>query len=88
MKLIGKCCYSRLLWLLCAGELLQQAVSNVTFESPQFDVEGFNGYIEVQYIIEVKDLQKFTNLWESFWSLTEKRRIELYGLAKGLGDCK
>jgi hypothetical protein len=88
MKLVGKTCYTQLLWLMCSGENLQQAASKVTFKSPDFNGEGFNGYIETDYEIEIKDLKLFANIWNSWYSLTEKRRIELYGLAKGLGDCK
>ena len=88
MKISGKTCYSHLLWLLCAGERYQQAVHRISFTSPQFDYEGMSGYIETDYVIEVKDLKMFADIWYAWHALSDKRRIELYGLAKGLGDCK
>ena len=78
MKLTGKTCYTQLLWLMCSGELLEQAVHKISYTTPEFRYEG----------IEVKDLRAFSNIWYSWFSLTDKRRNELYGLAKGLGDCK
>lgn len=88
MKLEIKCCYSRLLWIMCAGEPFQQSVSSIKFTEPRFDFEGMAGYIETIATIEIKDITKFAALWDSYNSLTDMRRCELYGLAKGLGDCK
>ena len=88
MKLTGKTCYTQLLWLMCSGELLEQAVHKISYTTPEFRYEGMAGYIETNYEIEVKDLRAFSNIWYSWFSLTDKRRNELYGLAKGLGDCK
>lgn len=88
MKLTGRTCYSHLLWLMCSGELLEQAVHRVTFKQPNFSHEGIAGYIETDYEIEIKDLSVFDKVWKTWYSLPNKRRLDLYGLAKGLGDCK
>lgn len=89
MKIEVTTCYSHVLWLLCAGPLLEQAIDKIEItKSPAFSAEGIAGYIETQVCIHVKDLQCFTNLWNSFYSLSDKRRLYLYGLAKELGDCK
>lgn len=88
MKLIGTCCYSQLVYLMCAGAPFQRAVHSINFKEPRFDFEGIAGFIETEYTIEVKDLKAFTNIWESWYSLSDKRSLDLYGLAKGLGDCK
>lgn len=73
---------------MCSGAPLEQAIYKITFKSPGFAHEGIAGYIETEYEIEVKDLKAFTNIWDSWYDLPEKRRLYLYGLAKGLGDCK
>ena len=73
---------------MCSGELLEQAVHKITFKQPNFVHEGVAGYIQTDYEIEVKDLQVFTNIWNTWYSLPDTRRLNLYGLAKGLGDCK
>lgn len=88
MELKVKTCYSRILWLLCSGKKLEQAIYKIDFTSPNFQHEGLAGYIETTATIHIKDLASFTHLWESYHSLTDKRKSELYGLAKGLGDCK
>ena len=88
MKLTGKTCYTQLLWLMCSGELLEQAVHKVSYTTPEFKYEGMAGCIETNYEIDVKDLIVFSNIWYAWYNLPEKRRLELYGLAKGLGDCK
>lgn len=88
MKLTGSTCYSRLLWLQCAGPLLEQAIYSIKLGSPAFNHEGTAGFIETKYEIDIKDLQIFTNIWESYYSLSDTRKSHLYGLAKGLGDCK
>ena len=88
MKVTGTTCYTRLLWLQCAGPLLEQAVHSIKMESPAFNYEGVAGFIETKYEIEIKDLEVFTNLWQSYYALSDTRRLHLYRLAKGLGDCK
>ena len=89
MKLIDKMCYSRLLWIQCSGPMFGEAVNSFCVkEGPYFQYEGVAGYIETVVEFDIRDLQKFTNIYESYNSLTDKRRAELYGLAKGLGDCK
>lgn len=89
MKVTGITCYSHLLWIMCGGEnTFGRAVHSITFSKPEFTHEGVAGYIETKYEIEIADLVAFSNLWNSWYSLPDKRRTELYGLAKGLGDCK
>lgn len=88
MKLEITCSYSRLIYFLSAGEILERAITNITFNTPSFSHEGLNGYIETKVVFTIKDLAVFTNIWESWNSLTEKRKLQAYGLAKGLGDCK
>lgn len=81
--------YSHLLWILCSGPQFSKAVSSMQLvKGPNFDHEGMAGYIETVAVFNIKDLQEFTNLFNSFYSLSHKRKMDIYGLAKGLGDCK
>lgn len=57
-------------------------------KGPYFEHEGMAGYIETEVVFEIKDLKKFTDIWESWHMLTHTRKLQLYGLAKGVGDCK
>lgn len=88
MKITGTTCYSHLLWLMCSGELIEHSINSLKFSSPNFSHESVAGYIETKYEIEVKDLVKFSHIWEGRYTLPDKRRLGVYGLAKGLGDCK
>lgn len=74
---------------MCAGESYSNAVGKMTIiKGPQHQFEGMAGYIETEVEFELKDLERFSNLWNSYYKLSDKRRLDLYGLAKGLGDCK
>ena len=57
-------------------------------EGPDFDHEGLNGHIETTVEFEIKDLVVASRLIDSWYSLDSTQRINLYGLAKGLGDRK
>lgn len=70
---------------MCSGETLQNAVHSVSFKDPGFKHEGIAGYIETEYEIIIKDLEAFANLWNSYYSLSDKRKLDLYRLSKGLG---
>lgn len=74
---------------MCAGPLFGKAVSNVhVTKGPYFQHEGVAGYIETEVEFEIKDLEIFTRLWMGWYVLSDIKRLNLYGLAKGLGDCK
>lgn len=88
MKLTGKTCYSHLVSLMCSGPLLEQAVHKISYKAPVFSHEGCSGYIETEYEIDIRDLHTFTRIWSTWYSLSSTARSNLYGLAKGLGDCK
>lgn len=89
MKLTINCCYSQLLWIMCAGESYSNSVERMTIKKgPLHQYEGMAGYIETEVEFEIKDLRKFTDLWYSYYSLPDRRKLDLYGLAKGLGDCR
>lgn len=89
MKLIVNTCYSHILWIMCAGELYSKAVKSMCItKGPYHQYEGMDGYIETEVTFEIADLEVFTRLWNSYYSLSDTKRLNLYGLAKGLGDCK
>lgn len=86
MKLTVNTCYSHILWIQQAGPLFSQAVSKMCIiSSPDYGSEGFNGYISTTVEFEIKDLKVFSNLWYSFYDLPSTTRLNLYGMAKGLG---
>jgi hypothetical protein len=74
---------------MCSGPTYQQAINKMCItKGPYFNHEGVAGYIETEVEFEIADLENFTHLWCSWYHLTDTKRINLYGLAKGLGDCK
>ena len=88
MQLKFTTCYSHLLYILCSGPILEDAIRSVKYSAPNFAHEGLAGYIEVNVEVEIKDLSKFNNIYMAWYSLNDTRRLNLYGLAKGLGDCR
>ncbi len=89
MKIIINCCYTQLLYVMCQGEVFSLACGKMTIlKGPCHKYEGMAGYIETEVEFDGIDLERFSKLWNSFYSLSEKRKLDLYGLAKGLGDCK
>jgi len=89
MKLTVNTCYSHILYIMTSGPLYSQAVNSMkTIKGPDFVSEGMAGYIETEVEFYIKDLEVFSRLWYAWYSLTDTQRINLYGLAKGLGDRK
>lgn len=88
MKIIANTCYSHILWMLCSGPIFSDSVSKFTItKGPFHNHEGMAGYIETEVELEISNLEKFTHLWYSWYHLSDKKRLDVYGLAKGLGDC-
>lgn len=89
MKLTINTCYSRILWIMCQGPIFSNCVESMRIvKGPYHNHEGMTGYIETEAEFVLKDLTKFAYLWDSWFSLSDKKRLDLYGLAKGYGDCK
>lgn len=89
MKLTVNTCYSHILWIMCAGELFSKAVRDMSIvKGPYFEHEGMAGYIETEVTFTIKDLKVFADLWDSWYTLSQTKKLNLYGLAKGRGDCK
>lgn len=89
MRLLITLCYSRLIFMMCAGPKFSECVSRMHIvKGPFHEHEGMAGYIETEVEFTIKDLSKFSDLYDAYHHLSDKRRLEVYGLAKGLGDCK
>lgn len=88
MKLTGCTTYSKILYLLCSGPLMERAISNIKFSVPRFGEEGVAGAVLVDYELEVLDLKTLSNIFEGYCSLTDLRKLYLDGLSRGLGDLK
>lgn len=72
------------MYLMSHGERFSQAVAGLHIEgSPNFGAEGFNGYIEVTFLVDVKDLALFTKIWNDWYHLSSEERTKWYRLAKG-----
>ena len=85
MKLTVNTCYTRVLHVLCSGPEYAQAVFSMrTINGPNHDLEGMSGYIEVEVEFNIRDLARFTALWESWYSLTENQKLKLQCLARGI----
>ena len=74
---------------MCQGPIFSDCVQSMKIiDGPHHQSEGMAGYIETEVEFILKDISKFADLWDSWYTLTNKRKLDLYGLAKGLGDCK
>jgi hypothetical protein len=74
---------------MCSGPTFSDCVESMKIiRGPYHHSEGMAGYIETEVEFTLRDLSKFADLWDSWYTLTDKRKLDLYGLAKGLGDCR
>jgi hypothetical protein len=73
MELKTKMCYSTLMSMLAQGAKFQQAIQKFTSSAPNFDGEGFNGYIEVEVIFYIKDLKLFSEIYEAGYVYPSER---------------
>lgn len=72
------------MYLMSHGERFSQAIANLQIDgSPNFGSEGFNGYIEVTFLGDIKDLALFTKIWNDWYQLSDEERTKWYRLAKG-----
>jgi hypothetical protein len=84
MKLTINTCYSRILYVMCSGESYSSAVFSMQIiKGPFHASEGLAGYIETVVEFHLKDLAKFTELWESWFKLPDTQRNQFYSLARG-----
>lgn len=82
MKLTVKTCYSHLLYMQLQGSEFADAVEMFTCSRPNFGAEGFNGYIEVEVIFTIRNLQTFSKIWYEWYDAPNRDKI--YTIAKGL----
>lgn len=82
MKLTARTCWSHVLHIMSCGPLLAECVSKFEFTTPRFDYEGMAGYIETDITVEIKDLVRFADLYDSWYRLSSDTRTRLYTKAK------
>lgn len=63
MKVIVKMCHSHLAAMILQPELLEQAVLSYQASAPQVTNEGWSGAMDTDVEWEVRDLEKFTALY-------------------------
>lgn len=74
MELKVKACYSQVLaFQLYSGPRLAEAISSMTISSPNFQHEGFNGYIETDVVFSIRDLNVFAELWDAAYKYPSER---------------
>jgi hypothetical protein len=84
MKIIEKTCYSRLLYLQTRGVDFKRAVKETAIlKGPDFNGEGFNGYIECEVVFEIEQLDVFTKIWLEWYVLPDTVRTKYYNMALG-----
>ena len=84
MRITETTSYDKLLYLMTRGVDFRRAVRNLEIISgPDYNSEGFAGYIEVKFAVEVENLEVFTRIWLDWHTLSEAYRNAFYALAKG-----
>ena len=84
MKIIEKTCYSHLLYLQTRGVDFKRAVKEMAIlKGPDFNGEGFNGYIECEVVFEIEQLDVFTKIWLEWYVLPDTVRTKYYNMALG-----
>ena len=61
--------------MLAQGEKFQKAITRFTATTPDFENEGFKGYIEVNVIFDIKDIKLFAELWESSYIFPSEKSL-------------
>lgn len=86
MKLTVTTCHSHLLFMQMQGDEFQQAVLSFSSSAPDYAAEGLAGYVEVKLEIQIRSLEVFTKIWNSWYSYDD--RTEFYNMMrKGLPKC-
>ena len=73
MKLSVAMCHSHLMSMLLQPEQFSNAISSYTATPPDMNGEGFNGYMEVNATFEIKDLTRFSKLWDDAYVFPSDR---------------
>lgn len=78
MNLTTTMCHAHLMWMLSQPQKFEQAIREYSASSPSFQSEGFNGYIETTVIFEINSLEKFSVLYNEYYSIPEDTRSKWY----------
>ena len=74
-------CHSHLMSMLLSPAEFQVCVTSYSATSPDMGLEGMNGYMETIVTFEVKDLVRFSKLYESSYVFPSDRS-KWYGTVK------
>lgn len=83
MKLITKMCHTHLMSMLFWPEKFQKAIASYTSTAPDFEGEGFNGYMEVEVEFEIRDLEAFAQLYHASYKLPSDRAQWYHNIKNG-----
>lgn len=81
MQVKNKMCHSHLLSMLLQPEEFQVCVESYTATAPDVAMEGMNGYMETNVTFEVKDLARFSKLYQESYVFPSDR-AKWYGTVK------
>ena len=84
MKLEVVMCHATLMSMLLRPEELQHAVTSYSATTPDVEHEGFNGYIETKVTFFIKDLERFTQLYNSAYVFPSERTEWYHMIKRGL----
>jgi hypothetical protein len=77
MKLQTKMCHTQLMSMLMVPAKFQRAITKFSSTAPDVDNEGFTGYMEVDVVFDIKDIQAFTELFQDSYVFPSDR-VEFY----------
>lgn len=80
-------CYSRILYIMSKISVYSKAINHIKVDRPLFEHEGVAGYVETTVEIEIRDLALFSELWESWFLLSDNQRQNWYYIAKNQEGC-
>lgn len=87
MKIAVNMCHSHLMSMLLQPERFNDAVNSYSASSPQMQYEGMAGYMEVNATFEVKDLSKFSKLWDDSYTFPSDRSAWYHKIKSQLMAC-
>lgn len=63
MEIKTSMCYSHLLFMLFDTKLVADSIYSFEVKRPDVESEGYHGYIETLVTFQIKDLEKFVELY-------------------------
>lgn len=88
MKIINTMCHSHLLSMLLTPEKFQAAVVSYKASAPDVTNEGMSGYMETTVEFEVRDLERFSKLFQQSKTYPSDRSKWYHTIRKGIMSCE